>query len=62
MISNNNNQNKNQNPIKNVDEFIQKVLESKKKERFDLSADEDLSLALMNLISLEEHFFFSGAK
>lgn len=52
----------NQNPIKNVDEFIKKVLESKKKEKFDLSADEDLSLALMNLISMEEHFFFSGAK
>lgn len=52
----------NKNPIKNVDEFIKKVLESKKKEKFDLSADEDLSLALMNLISIEEHFFFSGAK
>jgi hypothetical protein len=52
----------NQNPIKNTDEFIKKVLESKKKEKFDLSADEDLSLALMNLISMEEHFFFSGAK
>jgi len=52
----------NQNPIKNTDEFIKKILESKKKERFDLSADEDLSLALMNLISMEEHFFFSGVK
>jgi hypothetical protein len=54
--------NNNQNPIKNTDEFIKKILESKKKEKFDLSADEDLSLALMNLISMEEHFFFSGAK
>jgi len=53
---------KSQNPIKNTDEFIKKILESKKKEKFDLSADEDLSLALMNLISMEEHFFFSGAK
>ena len=52
----------NKNPIENVDEFIKKILESKKKEKFDLSADEDLSLALMNLISMEEHFFFSGAK
>jgi hypothetical protein len=52
----------NQNPIKNTDEFIKKILESKKKEKFDLSADEDLSLALMNLISMEEHFFFSGVK
>jgi len=52
----------NNSPIKNTDEFIKKILNSKKKEKFDLSADEDLSLALMNLISMEEHFFFSGAK
>jgi hypothetical protein len=49
-------------PIKNLDEFIQKMNELKRKDKFDLSADEDLSVALMNLISLEEHFFFSGAK
>lgn len=30
--------------------------------KLDLSSDEDLSVALMNLISLEEHFFFTGAK
>jgi len=57
-----NNTNNNQNPIKNLDEFIQKVNEMKKQDKFDLSSDEDLSLALMNLISMEEHFFFSGAK
>lgn len=51
-----------ENPIKNLDEFVQKFQEIKKKDKFDLSADEDLSLALMNLISMEEHFFFSGAK
>lgn len=28
----------------------------------DLSSDEDLSIAIMNLISIEEHFFFTGAK
>ena len=28
----------------------------------DLSAAEDLSIAVMNLISLEEHLFFTGAK
>ena len=28
----------------------------------DLSSDEDLTVALMNLISIEEHFFFSGVK
>jgi len=45
-----------------LDKFIQKINEMKKKDKFDLSSDEDLSLALMNLISIEEHFFFSGAK
>ena len=44
-----------------VDEFIKKVQSSKKGE-LDLSSDEDLSIAIMNLISIEEHFFFTGAK
>jgi hypothetical protein len=44
-----------------VDEFIKKVQESKDHE-MDLSSDEDLSIAIMNLISIEEHFFFTGAK
>jgi midasin (ATPase involved in ribosome maturation) len=52
----------NQNPIKNLNEFIQKVDEMKKQEKMDLSSDQDLSIAIMNLISIEEHFFFSGAK
>lgn len=51
-----------QNPIKNLNEFIQKVDEMKKKDKMDLSSDQDLSIAIMNLISIEEHFFFSGAK
>lgn len=29
---------------------------------WDLSSDEDLSVAVMNLIGIEEHLFFSGAK
>ena len=33
-----------------------------KKNAFDLSKDEDLSIGLMNLISLEEHFYFSAMK
>lgn len=32
------------------------------KSKLDLSADEDLSVAIMNLINIEEHLFFSGAK
>jgi len=54
--------NNNQNPIKNLDEFIQKVDSMKKQEKMDLSSDQDLSIAIMNLISIEEHFFFTGAK
>ena len=44
-----------------VDEFIKKAQDSKKG-KLDLSSDEDLSLAIMNLISIEEHFFFTGEK
>lgn len=42
--------------------FLKKVEELKKSGSFDLSLDEDLSIALMNLISLEEHFFFTAEK
>jgi len=45
----------------NVDQFIKKVNAGKAGE-LDLSSDEDLSIAIMNLISIEEHFFFTGAK
>ena len=44
-----------------IDEFIKKV-NSSKDNQLDLSSDEDLSIAIMNLISIEEHFFFTGAK
>lgn len=33
-----------------------------KEDKVDLSADEDLSIALMNLIAIEEHLYFSGMK
>jgi len=33
-----------------------------KGEELDLSSDEDLSIAVMNLISIEEHFFFTYGK
>ena len=46
---------------KKVEEFIKKVQEDKDNQ-LDLSSDEDLSIAIMNLISIEEHFFFTGAK
>lgn len=47
---------------KQFNELIKKVEELKKSGTVDLSTEEDLSIAVMNLISLEEHFFFSGAK
>ena len=46
---------------KSYNEFLKK-LEQKKDNKLDLSMDEDLSIAIMNLVSIEEHFFFTGAK
>ena len=43
-------------------ELVKKIERMKKKEGFDLSTDEDLSIAIMNLVSLEEHFFFTASK
>lgn len=45
-----------------MEEMIKQIDDSKKTNPLDLSSDQDLSVALMNLISLEEHFFFSGGK
>ena len=45
-----------------IDEFLAKIESLKEKAGVDLSTSEDLSLAVMNLISLEEHFFFTGVK
>lgn len=50
------------NPIKNLNELIEKVDNMKKQDKMDLSSDQDLSIAIMNLVSIEEHFFFTGAK
>lgn len=41
---------------------IKETLEKSKDIKLDLSKEEDLVIGIMNLISLEEHFFFSGAK
>lgn len=48
--------------ITDASELVKKVDELKKKDKLDLSSDEDLSIALMNLISIEEHMYFSGMK
>lgn len=45
-----------------LDALIARVEALKTSGSVDLSTEEDLSIAIMNLISLEEHFFFTGAK
>jgi hypothetical protein len=44
-----------------VKKFIEEIEKAKKGE-VDLSRDEDLAIAVMNLISLEEHFYFTAMK
>ncbi len=48
--------------LPDLDSFIRKVDDMKKQDKMDLSSDQDLSIAVMNLVSIEEHFFFTGAK
>lgn len=45
-----------------IEALIKKAQSFKKEKKLDISSDEDLSLAIMNLVSIEEHFFFTGAK
>lgn len=45
-----------------VKEFMNKVKSIEKGEKLDLSSGEDLSIGIMNLISIEEHLFFSAGK
>jgi hypothetical protein len=48
--------------ITNGEELVKKINEMKDTNKLDLSSGEDLSIGIMNLISLEEHFFFSYGK
>lgn len=48
--------------LMSLNEMIEKVDQMKKDNKLDLSSDQDLSIAIMNLVSIEEHFFFTGAK
>ena len=45
--------------LKNLLNKVDKVTKEKK---LDLSSDEDLSIAIMNLIAIEEHLFFTSQK
>ncbi|MEI6528574.1 MAG: hypothetical protein WCO10_02810 [bacterium] len=47
---------------KKFEEIVKKITEMKAAGSIDLSTEEDLAVAVMNLISLEEHMFFTGAK
>jgi hypothetical protein len=53
---------KNQTTQPDINEFMDKVKKMEKGEKLDLSSDEDLSIGIMNLISMEEHFFFTYNK
>ncbi|MCX6732520.1 MAG: hypothetical protein NTV98_03185 [Candidatus Roizmanbacteria bacterium] len=45
-----------------VKDFMNKVKAMEQGQKLDLSSGEDLSIGIMNLISIEEHLFFSGGK
>jgi hypothetical protein len=45
-----------------VQKFIAKAKKIEKGHSLDLSSGEDLSLAIMNLIGIEEHMFFTSQK
>ena len=45
-----------------MEELIEKTNKLKATGELDLSMEEDLSIAIMNLISLEEHFYFTAEK
>lgn len=42
--------------------FMDKIKKAEAGNKLDLSSDEDLSIAVMNLISIEEHLFFTASK
>ncbi|MDO8469501.1 MAG: hypothetical protein Q7S84_00585 [bacterium] len=44
------------------DALVKKIEHMKASGQIDLSTEEDLSIAVMNLVSLEEHFFFTAEK
>ena len=48
--------------ISDIQTFMDKVKAMEKGHKLDLSSDEDLSIGIMNLISMEEHFFFTYNK
>jgi len=47
---------------KDIQSLLDKVEEVTKQKGLDLSSGEDLSIGIMNLISIEEHLFFTSQK
>lgn len=47
---------------KKFEELAEKIRKMKAEGGVDLSSGEDLALAVMNLVSLEEHFLMTGEK
>jgi len=47
---------------KEIETMLGRIKKLQKQGKFDLSSDEDLSIAIMNLISIEEHLFFTAVK
>jgi hypothetical protein len=45
-----------------IEKFMNKVKQTEKGHKLDLASGEDLSMAVMNLISIEEHMFFNANK
>jgi len=45
-----------------LDEFMEQAKKIEKGHQLDLSSDQDLSIGIMNLISIEEHLFFTANK
>ena len=45
-----------------MEQLLEKVNQLKASGTVDLSMEEDLSIAIMNLVSLEEHFYFTAEK
>lgn len=48
--------------IKSYKDLVKKIDKIQKTNKVDLSANEDLSIGIMNLISIEEHLFFTAQK
>ncbi len=45
-----------------ITRMMEKIKKMEQGEKLDLSSDEDLSIAVANLISIEEHLFFTAGK